>query len=556
MYLSLSAVNRDSLTAFLKTAAILFQSYEVKLDAGARRYLSAQNAQAADFAKQFKLTKLIDAAVKEIVAGKNPAKDDRADELITTFAEALGPLRQKFTAETDIERQELGMLNDFRLAQNGSDAAVSRIHKNVSMLKDSRVNAMFVTESAGSDAKAIYKKMEALVKRHGNTAGIVMPIEVLTKWQASHKASGARTKAHTDYLALRKEAAAIQKAAVQTFIRQSGDTLAPVRDVIQHLKSRNIQHTIPTGFVGSMDDSGNFYTTRGLMLGQKLSGEVRMNPQYNPDEDNAYVCTFHAPFAAAPARAYTSEYRSGSSKGKYDTVNAVLPKLDSLTKKWLPGLAKVGKSREGVLATLCEFIYVTSARVGNKAAETAGKRTFGATQLQARHFTEKGSKIIVTYVGKSAGRQKHNISTSSTRGRRLGDALNKLLEGKTGTDPVFEFEGLVVSGAMINKYLVRIGFPKGFTIHKLRTAHGTQMATALLKESPFKKGTATEKEVNKWIETEMIKIGAALGHASGEKVTANTAIANYIAPGLLEDFYSKLGLRPSAKIQKAIDSVK
>lgn len=556
MYLSLSAVNRDSLTAFLKTAAILFQSYDVKLDAGARRYLSSQNAQAADFAKQFKLTKLIDAAVKEIVAGKNPAKDDRADEMITLFAEALGPLRQKFTAETDIERQELGMLNDFRLAQTGSEAAVNRIHKNVSMLKDSRINALFVPDVVGGDVDTLYKKMEAMVKQYSSESGIYMPPSVMKEWVDKGKKTGTKVAAHVKYLALRKEVAGIQKKTVQTYIRQSGSTTVPVRDLIQHLKNRGIRHSVPAGFVGSIDEDGFFYTSTGRKLVHKLAGEVIMNPVYRPDDDNAYVCKFKPPMAADFSRAYTTEHRSGSINEKHSLVAKVIPKMDTLSKKWLPDLAKVGKHRNGVLATLCEFIFDTSARVGNKLAMTKGSRTFAATQLQAKHFDIKGSKIIVKYIGKAGGVQKHVINITSTRGKRLGEALDKLLEGKSGKDSVFTFEGLEVNGTILNKYLVAKGFPKGFTVHMLRTVKGTKMAIELLKKSPFKKGTATDKEVNKWIEAEMLKVGETLGHASAGKTTANTAIANYIAPNILEDFYAALGLRPSAKIQRAIDSAK
>ncbi|MNG29500.1 hypothetical protein D3C84_1149350 [compost metagenome] len=77
----------------------------------------------------------------------------------------------------------------------------------------------------------------------------------------------------------------------------------------------------------------------------------------------------------------------------------------------------------------------------------------------------------------------------------------------------------------------------------------------ILAGCPFKKGDGTKDTVvHKWLETELLKVGSELGHMSGEKVTSATAIQNYIAPELLAEFYSKLGMRPSAKVQKAIDS--
>ena len=114
-----------------------------------------------------------------------------------------------------------------------------------------------------------------------------------------------------------------------------------------------------------------------------------------------------------------------------------------------------------------------------------------------------------------------------------------------------------MSSAQINRYMQSIGFPKGFTVHKLRTARGTEMAISILKSCPYKKGDGTKDTViHKWLENELLKIGEELGHMSGDKITSSTAIQNYISPEILADFYNKLGVRPSAKVQKAIDSIK
>src|SRR5690606_12281459 len=131
------------------------------------------------------------------------------------------------------------------------------------------------------------------------------------------------------------------------------------------LESKGIIHNLPQGFVGNIDDLGKFYTTAGKRLLQSPSGDVRMNGSYDAEKDNAYVCEFTPPFAKAPTRAYTEDYRAGSRAEKFNVVADVMPKLASLTKKWLPDMRKLGKQKEGLLAVLCEFIYATSARVGN-----------------------------------------------------------------------------------------------------------------------------------------------------------------------------------------------
>ncbi|MNV26793.1 Eukaryotic DNA topoisomerase I, catalytic core [compost metagenome] len=338
-------------------------------------------------------------------------------------------------------------------------------------------------------------------------------------------------------------------------VRGANEKYLPLRDVVQKLKAMGVIHNLPTGYVGNIDDLGNFYTTQGKKLLQNPSGEVLMNPKYDPSQDNAYVCSFTPPFAQKPTRAYTVEYRQDAKGAKFEIVLEVMPKLNALAKKWLPDLRLINKEKEGVLAALCEFIYDTSARVGNKNAMTDGEKTYAATQLEAKHFKFAQNSCTIKYIGKSAGAQEHKVSFLGVRGKQLGDALRKLHEGKKPNDAVFTFQGKQVTGTMINRYMHSLGFPKEFTIHKLRTARGTKLAMDILAACPFKKGDGTKDTVvHKWLETELLKVGSELGHMSGEKVTSATAIQNYIAPELLAEFYSKLGMRPSAKVQKAIDS--
>lgn len=559
MHTSLSAVQKDSVVSFLKLLATLYVTYDIKLNREQLRRMNMWERDAGEFLTKFKLTKLTSAAVRSVVGGAHPAEDDTADAAITELLEALKAKTAAFEKETDISRAQLGLLKDFRLAHFGSESAAKRLLRGVTAIGDPMVTQFYTHDVDGIDTGDVYKKLQALVKRHGGVSGYIMPTEVLEKWQAHNKAKGEKTQGHTEYLKLRREVNDIFKKALANLVRASGKPYLPLRDVITQLKSLGIVHNLPTGFVGNIDDLGRFYTTAGKRLLQSPSGEVKMNPKYNADEDNAYVCEFTPPFAQNATRGYTESYRTGAKAEKFNVVAEVMPKLSQLTKKWLPDLRKINKSKEGVLATLCEFIYDTSARVGNKNAATGGEKTYGATQLLVKHFkfNTQGNGATVTYIGKSGGKQAHKLKFTSVRGKQLGDALHKLIEGKGPNDHVFTFKDAQVTGAMINRYMRTLGFPKAFTVHKLRTARGTEMALALLKDSPFKKGgNWKDRDVHKWLETELLKIGAELGHMSGDKITSNTAIQNYISPEILADFYSKLGIRPSAKVQKAIDSIK
>lgn len=556
-YYARAAVNPSAVAAFLRFSAMVYASYDVEYGPSALRLITMYKTQGEEFVRKFKLSKLVDPVYKQLLRNIDPNENDAQHTAIFNMFAELGLRRAELEAEHDITRDQLKFLNDLRLAINGSEAASKRLLRSVSTLGDARLNKFFMLEEDDDKSKGLYADLKALVKRWGKVEGYIIPTEILSEWQAKAKTSGKKLQQHTKYLELRREVTSVYKRALANIVRSSGESYLPLRDVIDELDKKKIIHNLPEGFVGNIDDLGNFYTTAGRKLLQTPSGDVRMNGSYDAEADNAYVCEFTPAFAQAPARAYTVDYRAGARAEKFDVVNEVMPKLDALTKKWLPDMRKLNKSKEGLLAVLCEFVFDTSCRVSSKNAKSAGATTYGATTLLVKHVKLTSSGATITYKGKSGGAQKHKLKFSTPRGRLLGDALTKLVDGKAPTDPVFTFRDQLVTGAMINKYMRGLGFPQKFTIHKLRTARGTKLAMDLLAKCPFKKGQKfKDQEVHKWLDQEILKVGAELGHMSGDKITANTAIANYIDPQILAAFYTKLGIRPNAKVQKAIDMVK
>src|SRR5690606_3396973 len=131
---------------------------------------------------------------------------------------------------------------------------------------------------------------------------------------------------------------------------------------------------------------------------------------------------------------------------------------------WLPDLRSAGKTKEGMLATTCELVYQTSARIGSKNAKTGGETTYGMTTLHLRHIDLNDKRIIIKYIGKSAGQQKHTIKFNSQRGQLLHTALTKFKLGKKPADYLLSHGGKVATSATLNKYLQELGFPAGFTI--------------------------------------------------------------------------------------------
>ena len=553
-------IGQDAIRAYLKVLATIYISYECELTKEQARRLNMWHTHGAPFSKAFDLYDLTDKAVRGIVSGTDPNEDDALDAINADLFDELKNKKADFSRQQELNNQQLNLFNRLRLAFFGSQSAQKTLMRDIAFLGDPKLNIFFIHEEDSEETSDVYKKLKALVKRHSDVEGYVMPTEVLEKWQAHNKKTGEKLKAHTDYLLLRREVTAKLKKAISNLVRGSGQPYLPLRDVIQSLDANKIVHNLPEGFVGNIDDLGKFYTTAGKRLLQAPSGDVRMNSRYNAAEDNAYVCEFTPAFAQKATRAYTEDFRKGSKVKKFDVVAETLPKLERLSKKWLADLKYAGTKREGLWATLCEFIYETSARVSNKNAMSNGERTFGATQLQARHIKMETASCTVTYVGKSGGKQKHIIKFNTARLRRLQAAMLIYLEGKTRNDYVFTFRDMPATSTAINKYLVSIGFPKAFTIHKIRTARASLMAKELLDKHSFTARTK-DADVSKWVEKEILKVGSELGHMSGEKVTANTAIQNYIEPSILKAFFddvsAKIGrpVRPSAKLQKAIDSV-
>jgi len=554
MFLSLSSIERASADAYMKLMLALALSYEFDYDQNFYRKMTAWRKAAEPFMKQFRIkTKDLDIAYRNIIANKGPENDVTHESTVEAFRE-MQLAKPKFEKELDLTRDDLRFLNDMRLvALKDSEQAKIRIAKELSRFNDPDFNSMFAEDHESTED--VQKELKALVQKFGKVSGLIMPTTVLESWQEYAKNRGKKLPQHERYLELTRTLRESYKKRLRSLILSSDKPYLPVSDVIRTLDSEGVPHNLPSNFIGNIDAEGKFYTTSGKRLLQAPSGDVLMNPEYDPKKDNSYVCSFTPAFAQAPTRAYTENYRSSAKQSKFDVVMEALPLIPAAAKKWRSAMAKPN-TKAGILATLAELIYETSARVSSKVAMTGGERTFGATTLQVQHIKFSDSVINIVYTGKSAGKQHHVIKLTTPALKRLAANLKIYCIGKAKTDPVFEYKDRTVTGTAVSNYLRTLGLPDGFTVHKFRTIRATEMANDVLKACPFKKGGQwTDKQVHQWVEGEILKVGIALGHMSGEKYTANTAIQNYVDPGILKAFYDKLGIRPNPKIQKAIDSI-
>lgn len=551
MQISLAAAP-GSADAFLKLLIGFLKASEYEYGSDFLKKAKVWAHQAQPFLEQFQIARVFKKPIALLVEG-----EDVSDHKFTLVMEnAFTKLKEKkaaFTKDTSLNKVQLSLFNDIRLARNGSESANKRLMQNAGQFRDSHISKMFMHEGEEVQTHAqtaLYDRLANHVKTHGKVSGNVMPDTTLTAWREKAKELGSNLPQHQEYLDMRRQRKAVYDKAIANVVRSSGEHLLDVAEIRERLG--NTQHDIPDWFVGKMDDKGNFYTEAGLQLLNKPIGIGEMNPKYRPEDDNAYVCKYKAPFAQNFTNVQTIKSRTEGRVESFSIIQGMLPDMPKWIKKWLPDLAKGPGTLRGTAATICEVIYQTSARIGSTKANTAGETTYGISTLLRKHLNLNETRVIMKYAGKKGGAQKHVIKFNEQRTEMLGEAIHEFCFDKKPGEYVFTFRGKPISNSHINGYLRELGFPEGFTIHKFRKLRGTGMAMVLMAKCPFGP-RAKDADVNAWIEKQCLNIGKELGHMSGENVTATTAIANYIDPSVFEPVFAKTNTRPNSKIQKAMD---
>jgi hypothetical protein len=551
MLISIAASTPGSADALLKILIGLLKAEDFNYGKNFRAKVKTWSTEAAPFLDQYSIKRVFTKPI-EIMASGDDISDPKYSLMVKACFDKLKEKKKAFDKDTSLTKVQLGMFNDIRLAYNKSESANKRLMVQAGYFKDSHISQMFMHEDEHTDTStqdALYDRLEAHVKSYGKVKGNVMPETVLTQWREKAKELGSNLPQHQAYLDMRRERKAVADKAVANIVRASGEHIVDVQEIRE--KMGNIQNDIPKWYVGKMDDKGNYYTSDGLQLLNKPIGEGSMNKNYTPGS-TVYYCQYKAPFAQSTTNVYTIAARTEGRVESFGIVQNMLPELPRYVKKWLPDLGKGPGTLRGTVAVVCEIIFQASARIGSTRANTAGETTYGISTLLRKHLNFNDQRVIMTYLGKKAGKQKHVIKFNDQRTEMLRESIAEFIHDKKPTEYAFTFRGKPVSNSQVNSYLREIGMPEGFTIHKFRKLRGTAMAMELMKKCPYG-ARAKDVAVNKWIEDQCLKIGKELGHMAGEKITATTAIANYIDPSVFAPIYEKTNTRPNSKIQKAID---
>lgn len=506
-----------------------------------------------EFAKIFGVSKV---ALKNLLAAAYDNKEftTTIDNNLSLLGKDLFKARDKMKKDLTVPKQQFDILKNMGSAfRNGGDTALKFLEKAVSTLKDTDLAMMFSnnrtdTGSTGDEQKEVFNDIKKLFKKY-----LKVDTDKPTKEQvAALKAKNA--EAFKTYSKLRIQARDIALNFTRLFVRQSGKPFVSVKDLEAAYKKNKIVNSIPTGFTGNIDEASNLVTSEGLPIqGIGLALKVEMNPKYKPKEDNAYVLKFWT--GTQWQNAYTNNYiETHRAKKKEKKLTDLQDNYSVYRKKWLADM-KGKESREKYCAAAIETIFLTGGRKGDAGNESVDRatgakvKTHGITTLLVSHVSFSGDSVKLAYTGKGMSPQDYVIKGVNADNKKLITIIKGLTKDKKDSDPLWTFKGKQIPTTAVSKYWKSLGTTA--TLHSVRHLLGTKIAADVLKDCPLKKGVS-QTEAEKWFKEAMKKVGEQLGHHSGEKVTATTALKNYVDPSLQKDFFKKLGLRePSWLAQKS-----
>ena len=351
------------------------------------------------------------------------------------------------------------------------------------------------------------------------------------------------------------------KTVVTDYIKQrcrtSGKQLLDYKSLVSELNEQQLVHSMPSGFEGYIDEFGQLYTRyKKKIFGFPANAEVTMNPAYT-QADDCYVFTAKSAQARSTTYFYTHDFKLQAKQTKFKVVEQLSKCIDTIRSKWLKKLTL--KDPQFEEASILELIFHTQARIGSSSNATLDKRTgkylktYGMSTLLCKHVTVvDNSYIQFSYPGKAAFKgdvihlQTHKFFPDSKETKLIFDWIKKRIEGRTD-EKLFS-----VSAERVRQLLSDLGAPEGASVHKLRTLKGTLMMKERIKKHPFKSTKTSVTAVNRWLKEQALDVGIQLGHMSGEKYTASTAIAHYIDPVAMLKLYREARVAPPKTMLKLV----
>lgn len=545
MIISVSAVSKDSVQDFLRVLAtsIAFHVNDMMIPKSFNTRIKKYAEGSDEFLTRFKIRKPLFSRIVAALIAQRSNEKDHAD--LEELAAILKDKQALISKEIDMSTVQVTIVKNFvSIIRSGSMTAHRSLDKNVTTLNDAALTKLFVEENE-IDQSSVIGAIDKFCKKVFRKAFADLTIDDRNNLREKNP------DVYKEFLKLQRDKNQALKNEIRSFVRSSGDSVVSISKMIAHLKKSNIEHRIPS-FDGFIDDAGALYNKNKVKLNGAVTGRIELNPNYDADEDNTYVFLHYPLFGnGQPQRIYTMDYKKGKTVKKFDVVNEAVDALPKMVKRWRQDLKGDISELNTICALVLELIYITSGRIGSTKGAT------GISSVLVKEVSTRSKQLITfKYVGKKGVEQIHTIKTNSVVTEHLYKMILKLKAGKGSNDYLMTYgpRQTVIKGGQVNTYLKSIGAPDGMTLHKFRHIRGTSVAKEVLAKHPFGTGrNAKESEVNKWVLDALKKVGEKLGHISGEKVTATTAIQNYIDPNVLKEWFDSLGVRPNRAIQTAID---
>jgi DNA topoisomerase-1 len=283
------------------------------------------------------------------------------------------------------------------------------------------------------------------------------------------------------------------------------------------------RHKAPNGFDYRLPD--------GALVGDIDTLKRIRSLAIPPAWTNVWICLHpngHLQATGRDARGrkqyrYHPRWREVRDEAKYSKLLIFTHVLPQLRARVEEDLKRPGLQRERVLAAIVRLMELTFFRVGNSEYAKANK-SFGLTTLRDRHVAIEGSRIHISFRGKSGKHHETDIND-----RRLARIV-KDCRDLPGYD-LFQYvdddgERHTVGSAEVNEYLREITGEE-ITAKDFRTWAGTQLAAEALREF---EGVGSEAERKRAVARAVEKVAKHLGN------TPTICRRCYIHPAVLEGY--------------------
>lgn len=487
----------------------------------------------------------------DILSGKN--KTEAFDKL----GQILKILTPKGKGDREVPSQELELLAAIgSYFRTGSPNMATKLVKFASLSKSSYV-VQRLAPKATNQGKTKDRLTDMLLKLVGRKDTAMTPEEAA-------KVKEVQPEQYREYLGLRKEFNQAWRDALAGYIRKSGKEKLPFKQVNEYLHLNGVEHMLPVGFTGLVDDMARFYTANGKMIEGVPSAvnfpSLTMNPNFGKADGGDWVFMARRPDGSAGPYFYTADFKKARSSAKFKKVGELAKKIGGMRKRWLAKVMRFDiEEQQSVCAVVLELLYEFSGRIGSVGNAAGGSSTFGMSTLLVKHATIlPNGDITLRYKGKDGVPTVHKLTKLTPVGKALLKGMNELLVDKGPKDRIFTYKKgsrqVPITAVAVNQLFKACGAPADTTVHKLRTLKGSTLFKEAMEDMLSKKMPKDERQAMEMFKKLAEMVGKALNHVrngqAGTKVTGATALQAYIDPLVQIEYWSTVGYRVPKSLEK------